>query len=505
MATSTLFISWIASGIYNLDSQRFRKASLDTRSEGWTETWGNKRNGPCDKETVTSEECGNPKFGRKGEVDDESLSQILSTPYPTVEIVLTQHRPAWFEQMLMRVAGIPHIVLNSNHISNEATGQLPYLRDCRPSNPPILVGRNHPSNLKRNDDIISNSILSYLQNHRNVDLDEHAGITTDQQRGLSKCFQYMINLELSKILFQLRFEQSDAWEQVYRKQYVGASYISEWQGRIGKDCQSKASWFTELHGRFQAMMERSIERKRLLGYSKNEQKNSASQLLERANDVYNTIDRQLLLVNKGQDETNFHKDYLLGTDGPALVDVLLWAHLAEALCDIHLVVLLASYPRLVNYFQDMYKSFFPSNEETSDAHPAWMKWNDQQNLSNAFQKIPNLSKHAQTQCSTTIKDAVDLMQKTSLQKQNLLDVIETVKAIRTEERQPKEREPQSFLLYRWCMGEGTSRNEPAMAENAQDNPLRKKLLRDQARNDQIWISGIFCISAVAVILIQGGT
>lgn len=499
MATSTFFVSRIAAGIYNLDSQRFQKASLDTRSEGWTETWGDNGNGLSYEENSTSEENGELKNERRLEIDDESISQLLSTPYPKVEIVLTQHRPAWFEQMLMRVAGIPHIVLNSNHISNEATGQLPYLRDCIPSKPPVLVGRNHPSNIKKSENLINNSILSYLQNYRNVDLDEQAGLFTDQQRGLSRCFQYMIHLELSKILMHLRFDDSDAWEQVYREQYVGASN-SESSKKSGQD-SVKNNWFIEIRGRFQASMERHIERNRLLGNGYDGQQNSISQLLWRANEAYSAIDRQLLCIIKEQDEMNSQKKYLLGTETPALVDVLLWDHLANALCNVHMVVLLASYPRLVKYFKDMYETYFSSNEGKSDAGSAWRDWNEQQNLCNSFQKIPTLDNCNLTQCNL-IKDAVDLMQKSSLQKQNLQEVLETVKAIRAEEHRSKPRDVQSFLLYRWCMGD-TSGKEGPVAENTQENPLRKKLLRDQARSDQLWISGIFGISAVAVILIRG--
>jgi len=502
MATSTLFMSWIATGIFNLNSQRFQKASLDTRSEGWTESWGNKTDESSSQESTSSKQEMKSEDERTKKVDDESISQILSTPYPNVEIVLTQHRPAWFEQMLMRVAEIPHIVLNSNHLSNEATGKLPYLRDCRPSKPPVLVGRNQPTNLKESDNIIGNSILSYLQTDRNVDLDEQAGLRSDQQKGMSRCFQYMIHLELSKFLMHLRFEDSDAWEQVYRKQYVGATNSQRRKG-TGYHSEGKQGWFSELQGRFQAVMERSIEKKRLLGYCQDGENNTISKLLKRANDAYFAIDRQLLCVIQGKAETNSHKIYLLGTEKPALVDVLLWAHLAEAFCDVHLVVLLASYPRIVNYFQDMYQTYFSSSKKTPDTGCTWMNWNDHQNLSNAFQKIPTLSKCDATQRST-FKDAVDLMKKTSLQKQNLQEVLETVKAVRGEERQPQPREPQSFLLYRWCMGD-ISEKEQKIPETANDNPLRKKLLRDQARNDQIWISFILGVSAVAVTLIRGGT
>uniref|UniRef100_A0A7S4EIV7 Uncharacterized protein n=1 Tax=Pseudo-nitzschia australis TaxID=44445 RepID=A0A7S4EIV7_9STRA len=500
MASYTLVFSWIAGGIYNLDSHRFQKASLDTRTEGWTETWGNQGDEKSDEET-TCEAHERPEKEIMKQIDDKSLSLLLSTPHPQLEIVLTQHRPAWFEQMLMRVAGIPHVVVNSNYISNEATGQLPYLTDCKPSKNPVLVGRNHPSNLKRSSNISNNSILGYLQDFQNVDLDKQAGVTSHQHQALSISFQFMIKSELSQILLHLRFEDSNAWEQVYRDQYIGAAIIQNKEGR-GTNSLDKRNWFLKLHGRFQASMERVVERRRLLGYGNSQQNESIDQLLGRANEAYFAIDRQLLSTTKGQNDKDDTQKYLLGTDRPALVDVLLWAHLAEALCDVHLVVALASYPRLVKYFQDMYRFYFCESDAKLDGVCAWKDWNDKQNLENSFQKIPTLSKQNLIE-STAFKDAVDLMQKSSLQKQDLQEVLEAVKDVRTRERLPKPRESSSFLLYRWCMGE-TSKKEQPMTEKEPENPLRKKLLRDQARNDQMWISGIVGVSAIAVLLIQGG-
>eukprot|EP00536_Pseudo-nitzschia_multiseries_P018450 jgi/Psemu1/299683/fgenesh1_pm.2544_\ len=470
MATHIL-ISWIAGGIYNLESQRFQKASLDTRTEGWTETWGNqaKRN----SEETKCEAFGMPENEITKHVDDRSISLLLSTHHPQLEIVLTQHRPAWFEQMLMRVAGIPHIVLNSNHISNEATGQLPYLTDCKPSSPPILVGRNHPSNQKKGSNISNNSILAYLQDFRSVDLDKEADVTTDQQQALSRSFQFMIKSELSQILSHLRFEDSDAWEQVYREQYIGASIV---QGREkSRPTLDKRNWFLKLQGRFQASMERAIERRRLFGSGHSGQ-----------------------LINK----TDSNQKYLLGTDSPALVDVLLWAHLAEALCDVHLVVVLASYPRLVKYFHDMYDFYFCGGDKKLHEPSNWKVWNEKQNVENAFGKIPTLSKQVQSK-STAFKDAIDLMQKSSFRKRDIQEVLEVVKEIRTNEPIPNPRELDSFLLYRWCMGE-TSKRDQSTQQKEPENPLRKKLLRDQARNDQMWISGIVGFSAIAILLIQSG-
>lgn len=500
-SASTLFVSWLATGIYNLDSKRFQKASLNTRVEGWTETWGNKEENEevTNDEETTSNEAVDVTEARKSdtigtEIDDRSVSILLSTPHPQLPIVLTQHRPAWFEQMVLRIAGIPHIVINSKHISNEATGQLPYLSDCQPSKPPILVGRDHPTNLETNttsNNISNNSILAYLQDYRDVDLDKQASLTSDQQRGLSRCFQCMIHSELSNILLYLRYEDSDSsWEQVYRKQYIEASNII-----FSNDESREINWIMQLRGRLQASMERSVERKHLLGFDG--EKNSKKHLLQRANNAYSTLDNQLFETNKNTTKQN----YLLGTERPALVDVLLWAHLAEALCDVHLVVLLASHPNLVKYFQHMYRTYF----STSDGGKCdWKDWNEQQNLKNAFQKIPTLGKSKLAQ-PNAFKDAVDLMQKLSLQKQELIEVLGAVKAKRMTDPLPKPRQPTSSVMYRYCMGSETLKNKKNQTPTEKEqNPIRQKLMRDQVRNDQMWISGIVGVSAVVILLIQGG-
>jgi len=93
MDASTLFVSWVSSGIFNLDSKRFRRASLDTRSEGWTETWGGKAQGLSDAESTTSDGNCKPEDQGKFDIDDEFISQLFSTPYPQTEIVLAQYRP----------------------------------------------------------------------------------------------------------------------------------------------------------------------------------------------------------------------------------------------------------------------------------------------------------------------------------------------------------------------------------------------------------------------------
>jgi glutathione S-transferase len=448
--------SFLATGVYNLDSSRFRAAPLDKRTEGWTEAWG------------ATDLGADASFWK---LDDESVSMLLATPHPQLPLVLTQFRPAWFEQLVLRMARIPHIVINSAYISSEATGPLPYLRDQQQSKPPVLVGRHHPSNIAPVNVPCNNSILDYLKSNRTVDLD--ANLTDDQERSLSKCFLNLIQSELENILLYLRYEDDDAWEQVYRRQYLNAS------------SPHSDNWISHLKGRFQASMERAASRRRLVESSRTM---TVKLAVERAKEAYQALEHQL-----------DGKTFLMGNgDKPSLVDAVLWAHVADALCDVHLVVLLASFPKLVKHFQHIYKTYFTGNVDK------WDEWNQQQNMTNAFQQLPIDGKNIQL-AKTGFKDAIDLMQSLSLRKQDLQDVLDAAKAKRVGELWPVRAPPTESLLYRWRMGEDLTKKPLDTPEPAEENPMRKKLLRDQTRNDQVWISGVAGVSAVAILLLQGAS
>lgn len=510
--TATVLLqSVFATGIYNLDSSRFQRGSLDTRSEGWTETWGANENTGVDGESikrVAASAAGEAKTkARYWEIEDSSISLLLATPHPQLPIVLTQHRPAWLEQIVLRMAKIPHIVVNSTHISNEATGQMPYLTDyhgqassgsaraCgggvdQDSEPPVLVGRCHPTDLTTAFDGNQNSILLYLTEYRKVDLDADA-LKSEQQRGLSQAFLSMIQSDLATALSYLRFEDQDAWEQVYRKQYIQASIPPETEVSA-----ENVSWILQLRGRFQASMERAVERRRILEYSRGQ---SIERVLGRARKAYQSLERQLgAIASSG---VSNQRAFLLGTDRPALVDAALWAHLADAVCDLHLVVVLASFPRLVQYFHELYQTYFATQGKAFV--DTWEEWNERQNLSNAFQKIPILGQATRADNkSSTFEDAIDLMQSLSLQKQDLQEVLDAVKAKRDGEAWPTPLKPTETLFYRWRMGEDLGRRQTGPEK--EENPLRKKLLRDQIRNDQMWISGAAGVSVVALLLLQAG-
>lgn len=452
--------SLLAAGIYNLDSARNTAAPRDARKTGWTEAWG------ADEIEDLSRFI----------LDTEAIGSLLSTPHPQTELILTQFRPAWVEQMILRMAKTPFVVVNSNHIASEATGPLPYLRDHEDSSkPPALVGRNHPSNITSPNPLAQNHILEYLKTERNIDLDR--ALTTSEQKSLSKCLMTLVQAELYPILTYLRYEDYDAWEQVYRRQYLHAS-----------SPRPSSNWFVYLHGRFQASLERLTMRQRLVEVTQS--LSSIPRAVARAKEAYTALDMQL---------QRHGGKYILDTNTPTVVDAVVWAHLAEALCDVHLVVLLADFKNLVRYFQDLHKTYFEV------AATPWEEWNRSQNNQNAFQQLP--FKDEKKLNATGFKDAIDLMQTMSLQNHDLQEVLGTTKTKIASELRPRRTPVTETLFYRWRMGEDINRKaeETSSEQDDPQNELRKRIMRDQARYDQLWISGVVGVSAIAILLLQGNS
>ena len=446
--------AFLAKNFYNLYSDRFCAAPLDRREEGWTEAWGSK------EVRDSSSSCW--------QYDEKSIEFMLATPYPQIPLVLTQFRPAYLEQLALRITGIPHIVLNSPYISNEATGPLPYLSDLN-ADSPALVGRHHPSNIAPFKSKGYNSILDYLKSSKKLNWD--SALQTDSQKQvMSQCLLHLIDSELKQILLFLRYEDHDAWEQVYRGRYLQAS-------------RQRNSWVSDLKGRFQAMLERAAARRKGLEYY---QTLSVKRAINIAKEAYGTLEQQL---------TSHTQPYLLGTDEPCMVDIVLWAHFAEALGDVHLVVVLSSFPKLVEYFQRMYKTYFTGKLG------AWDAWNVEQNLMNAFQQIPINGNTNQSKAPATYKDAIELMQSLSMQKQDLQEVLDAVKAKRSEDVAPEPSAPTESMLYRWRMGEDPSKFAEEEKEE-EPHPNRKKMIRQQQRNDEIWMSGVAGVSILVVLVLQ---
>jgi hypothetical protein len=92
--------------------------------------------------------------------------------------------------------------------------------------------------------------------------------------------------------------------------------------------------------------------------------------------------------------------YLFGAIEPTYLDALLFAHLAEAMCDIHLVLVLSKHNKLIKYFDilyntyfgneyiNMYKSHISNENNNDDVH--WIHHNNSVNATNAFNRLPEI-------------------------------------------------------------------------------------------------------------------
>jgi glutathione S-transferase len=452
---SLLLQSAVAAGLSNVDSRRFRNPSLDNRTESWTEIWGDE----------------------KPDVMEEAMiADQLATVHPQLPVTLFQFRPAWAEQLVLKIAKIPYVVINSRYAATESTGSLPYLRDLSNTNSnraPALVGKYQPSGKGPSE---TNAILEYLhKSSHSVNLD--GAFNTPQQAAQSHLLANLIRNELGPMLDALRFEDTDAWEQIYRPQYLDAS-----RGRHGCD----GPGFFAVGSWWQTWSIRAVARKALLakGWTLDRAKTTARP-------SYATLETFL------ENQT-----YLLGTPTPSTVDCMLFEHLAEALCNVHLVIILADFPKLVQFFQTLYETHFGLADDNE-----WSKWNRQENLVNAFQTLPIETKQGGTS-DRPFKNALELMQSLSVHQHNLQEVLVVMKQKRDQETRPIPIKECS-TLYRWRMGddlmaksskteEDNNKTKDETDETTTQQSPQEKWRKDQKYSDEVWISAVFVVSLAVI-------
>ena len=169
-----------------------------------------------------------------------------ATPFPSIPLTLSQHRVAWQEQLVLRIAKVPHIVVNSSYLASEASGQLPYLKDVgssiktnaqaededvATSRPPAVVGRRNPGGVARTS-VSSTSespphripsgshIVEYLRlSDHNINLDKGMD---NAQLADALAYSTMIGQTLNVVLLALRYGHFHAWDEVYRHQSLAA-------------------------------------------------------------------------------------------------------------------------------------------------------------------------------------------------------------------------------------------------------------------------------------------
>jgi hypothetical protein len=498
--------------------------STTTRTEGWLEVWGDNKAVGGDDECWQDEMDAAARSVKKSrrpyngrvlvhsffcahlvvcsllKLDTCSFlhdSFIGASIIPGVPLTIVQYRPAWLEQLVLRIAGIPHVVLNSSYSSNESTGPLPCLHDSQGGSCPILVGRRQPG-LRRslahelddggapsavqhqeNSDLGSqqnNSILEYLKMARAVDLDVSLvdptnSDLTKQRQAKSSLLKLLVTTQLQTSLMILRYEDADAWVQVYRKQCFDAS-----KPICGVSNNSRyLLCLPTARGLYQAWSERVMARKGLMGLGLNA--TSVDNAKKEARNAYAILEQQLAQQGDGS-------FFLLDTSQPVLVDVMLWAHLAEALCDVNLVVILADFPRLINYFHFIHKKYFATSSESMSSR--WQVWNKHQNSINCFHQIPLDADGGQAEKLKDLKNALELIQALSAHDRDLLKLLQEAKEVRAQE------------LAR-NRGQELSR-DPGGAETESDGEQKPKLtdaqeaLLQQHRHDRIWLMSVALVA-----------
>lgn len=461
MTTSSgtlLLQSFVATSMSNLDSSRIRNPSQETRKEGWTEEWGT---AAVSATAASATADASAEDNTASAADTTSLS---SPPSSTTTLTLTQFRPAWCEQLVLRLAGIDYTVCNSPYAATEATGPLPFIRHNH-----ALVGHCHPGSSNTGNDI-----LHYLQSNGNQSLLDREIDSSVLLKSKAHLVKTLIETQLTPALTVLRFQDDDAWEQIYWPQYVQAGSTTT--------TMQQQQHYSKLGAWFQAWSLRVV--------ATNNQHNSNNWTVERAKqvakDCYVTLEAMLQENDKvkDNDSNDTTTTTILGTLSLTTIDALLWGHLCDALCDVHIVTILASFPHLVQYVQTIHQEYFMSN--TAD--------NDLINAQNVFSQMLPLLPNTATK---TYSHALELMQ--SL-RPNLQQTLQMATETRRREKMNKP-SAESSMIYTWRMG-GTVVNKNKTEETTETTAATKKWREDHKSNDELWIS---CVVGITVLTMIFGT
>jgi Glutathione S-transferase, C-terminal domain len=511
----------LSNTLNNWDLQRPYTASLAVRTEGFTEEWGqpNTLSATGTAATATNAVVEPSVFSKEG-----TTNSAMAMNFSTVRLV--QYRPAWLEQLVLRVGRLSHVVVNSPYAVIEATGPLPYLQVLngtfvrRSSSTskvdlPAMVGRysmGERSGSVGTDHANANAILSYLKQYHDLDLDRDISRQQEQQ---SVLFASLLRETLQPCLIVLRYlADPDAWEQIYRPQCLaaasGATSMSDFPHSLFRSLLGGASW--------QVWSERVHELSLL---TQQQRSYSLETCLASVRRAYTVFEGRL------QDST-----YLLGTTLPSTVDCALWDHLMHALSDIHLVVVLADFPALVRFVQNIWNRYqFGSGVDDGgacgslDDSLSLTVWNLEENISNPFNHMP-LLQTPQSPVAGRYHTALQLMEQLATVHQNLYETLLFTKEQRTElealnvgtpdQKQSLGRRRQRRFPFttwhRWRMGgayynsqqytnTSSARNASASATTTTGTEELARR-REYTLNDEIWIASV-AATTLALLLSFG--
>jgi hypothetical protein len=461
----------VSNTLQNWDTQRPYSARLDERIQGFTEEWDSINATVDDSNNVVSARNHHPR-----QHDIGSPDQLL---HPECRIRLHQYRPAWLEQLVLRVGKVPHVVINSPYAVTEVTGPLPYLQDfdggvTNKDSPPAMVGRYQIID----ETNVQNSILDYLKQHRGVDLDSI--LLDEEQIQKSASFVAILRDTLNPCLLALRYNaDSSAWDQIYRAQCISAT------------SGSSNTWMCRpMLGMWQARSERVHSISNLTTSHRRQTKES---IIEMTRCTYAIFEHQLK-TNQSKS-----KQFLLDTDRPTMVDCLLWDHVMQALADIHLVIVLADFPALLNFTQNIWDkySFGTIIEDVhSQGSSAWV-WNMEENAMNAFTRIPLIPESQQIENGSVTSTGVDLINKLSMLQTDLRKSLALAKQQRSTISYQIYRHQSWATWHRWRMGGGFL---PIIKGTRNDTTATEESSRRQyERNDEIWMMSVVATTVIAMV------
>ena len=407
----------------------------------------------------------------------QSIEGICATEHPPQLIRLVQYRPAWLEQLALRVSGLPHVVVNSSYAVTEGTGPLPFLQDLS-ADPPAMMGRQNLS-FADCDMGTGNAILDYLQTYHDINLDSPL-LTSPEQLSEALAYKTLIRQTLVPILAVLQFQDEEAWTQISRPRCLqaGAGVV---RGR----------WFH--FSSMQARSERIFELSKLTPDFK---ALSTETVIRKAKAAYQVFEHAL--------QKSANKDgcpNIMKTLSPTAIDVMLWDHLMHALTDVHLVVILAEFPELVAFVQRTWDDYFGVQMESPKD---WELWNARQNELNAFCQVPSLSNKKKGNDSS-FRHAFDLMEHLSVREQRLGGSLMVVKEAMSLQRQYAQRASFSpfHTWHRWRVGgplypSKNSYRSPGHPDLA--GQQEQKTRAEYRKNDELWISAVGVGTALSVLI-----
>ncbi|KAL7450478.1 hypothetical protein ACHAWC_002388 [Mediolabrus comicus] len=441
---------------------------------------------------------------------------------------------------------------------------------------------------------------SSLMNHH-VLFPEHMQQQQQSQHNLGDAMAYetLIQDKLNYILLSLRYGNDPAWESVYKEQCIRASvdpnHSSSLLLKQQQHGQKKRRWrFFSLWAWYQTYSERTLALYNLIPsryyvgggnnnklaldlfryndyrYGDGKERTSSDgaslnsvgggdsgsvnvyRAMELADMYYASLEQKLMMAGGGGDDEDKSKTaatYFLGTSVPSYIDALLFSHLAEALCDVYLVLVLAKHPRLMKYFQDLYDQFFGEKYVDSLARGGgaggvdveWIKWNNVSNSLNAFNQIPETDSFRKKGLgvqdgdnSNSMTHAITLMQQLAIHCHELDEAMRDAAALRLKGGMEqsvlaKQHRPIGSTLYRWLMGVewslwGSKSSLPKSSITLDDGKNKKnenddddgedkqgdskeemwrkhmeKVKRDRRYSDEVWVSGVVVTFLVALV------